>query len=436
MSSATTTHTTRNARKVAVAALLASSIEWYDFLIYGTAAALVFATQFFPAANPVAGVLASFATFAVGFAARPLGGVLFGHFGDKVGRKKALVVALVLMAASTTLIGLLPSFSTIGVLAPVALFVLRVAQGIAVGGQWGGAMLLATEHAPANRRGLFGSFPQLGVPLGLVAGTLIYIALTYGLSPEAFLAWGWRIPFLLSVAMFGVALYIHRVIDDSAEFKEVQQSSEATPKSTRRSPIFEVLRRHPKNVLLAAGIYLVANATFYIVVTGILDYGTRVLGMAENAMLNAVLISMLGFGVSLVTSAWLSDLFGRKLVFACGAIAIALWAFALFPLIDTRNMSLIIVALFVAQIALGAMVGPLPALYSEMFPAKVRYSGASLGYQLAAVLGGGLAPFIMVALYEATHSMVPVSVYIAAAAGLALLSIGLVRLTPHQEVTA
>src|SRR5829696_3255796 len=278
-------------RKVALAAMAGSAIEWYDFFIYLTAAALVFGPLFFPGSSEVAAVLASFSTAAVGFVARPIGGILFGHFGDRLGRKPTLVIALLTMGTATTLVGLLPTYATIGVAAPIILFILRFLQGLAVGGQWGGAVLLATEYAPEGKRGFYGSFAQVGVPIGLVLGNTSFLILSAVLGEEAFAAWGWRIPFLLSVVLIGVAMYIQLRLEDTPVFRQLQERQEQSGEGERGSPVVEVLRDHPKQVLLAAGAFFVVNGAFYVMNTGKLDYGTKTLGVSQNVMLAAVLIS-------------------------------------------------------------------------------------------------------------------------------------------------
>jgi metabolite-proton symporter len=427
-------------RKVLLAACAASSIEWYDFFIYLTAAALVFPALFFPAdIDPVAGVLASFSTAAVGFFARPVGGVLFGHFGDRLGRKKTLVIALLLMGIATTLVGLLPTYSTIGIWAAVALFVLRICQGLAVGGQWGGAMLLATEYAPPDRRGFYGSFAQVGVPIGLVLGNAFFLVLTAVMSPEAFEAWGWRIPFLASIVLIGLAMYIQLRLEDTPAFRRLQErqqeaQEEEGDEARQRSPVLEVIRQHPKQILLAAGAFFVVNGAFYVLITGILDYGTRDLGLSRSAMLTAVLISSVAQILMLPAWSILSDRVGRRPVYLAGAVLLGLWAFPLFWLVDTRNIVLITVALLLGQLFLSMMYGPQAALFSEMFSRQVRYSGASIGYQLAAVFAGGLAPIIMVWLLDTTGTSFSVSLYIFAMAALTFFSVYLVTETYEGEM--
>src|ERR687891_1577811 len=426
-------------RKVLLAACAASSIEWYDFFIYLTAAALVFPALFFPAdIDPVAGVLASFSTAAVGFFARPVGGVLFGHFGDRLGRKRTLVIALLLMGVATTLVGLLPTYSTIGVWAAVALFVLRICQGLAVGGQWGGAMLLATEYAPPDKRGFYGSFAQVGVPIGLVLGNAFFLILTAVMSPEAFEAWGWRIPFLASIVLIGLAMYIQLRLEDTPAFRRLQERQQEAQEegdgAQQRSPVLQVIREHPKQILLAAGAFFVVNGAFYVLITGMLDYGTRDLGLSRSAMLTAVLISSVAQILMLPAWSILSDRVGRRPVYLAGAVLLGLWSFPLFWLVNTKSAILITVALLLGQLFLSMMYGPQAALFSEMFSRQVRYSGASIGYQLAAVFAGGLAPVLMVWLLDTTGTSFFVSPYMFAMAALTFFSVYLVTETYEDEM--
>jgi MHS family shikimate/dehydroshikimate transporter-like MFS transporter len=419
--------------KAGLASLVASSIEWYDFFIYLTAAALVFPAVFFPESSAVAGVLASFSTAAVGFVARPVGGVLFGHFGDKLGRKPTLVIALVLMGTATVLVGLLPGFATIGVWAAILLFVFRFCQGLAIGGQWGGAVLLATEYAPPHRRGLFGSLAQTGVPVGVIFGNLIFLGVAAITTEEQFLAWGWRIPFLVGVLLIGVAMYIQLRLEETPAFRHLEQRQQSG-QTQERSPVLEVIKEHPKQILLAGGAFFVINGSFYILISGILDYGTRTLGLSSDAMLTAVLISSAIQIPALIGFASLTDRVGRRPVYLIGAVLLGLWAFPMFWLVDTRNLVLITIALSFGQIFLSMMYGPQAALYAEMFSARVRYSGASLGYQGASVFAGGLAPIIMVWLLEKTGTPLSVSFYMLAMAAITFVSVYLITETYEDEM--
>jgi MHS family shikimate/dehydroshikimate transporter-like MFS transporter len=425
-------------RKVALAACAATSIEWYDFFIYLTAAALVFPKLFFPAdISTTAGVLASFSTAAVGFVARPVGGVVFAHFGDRLGRKPTLVIALLTMGIATTLVGVLPTFASIGVWAAVALFVLRVFQGLAVGGQWGGAALLATEYAPPDKRGFYGSFAQIGVPVGLVLGNAFFLLMEAVTTSEQFEAWGWRVPFLASIVLILLALYIQLRIEDTPAFRrlqERQQEREQTSGEEQRSPVLEVIREHPKQILLATGAYIAVNGTFYVLITGMLDYGTRDLGLSRSFMLTAVLISSAAQIILLPAFSALSDRVGRRQVYMAGAVLTGIWAFPLFWFVDTTQFQLIIVALLVGNTFLSLMYGPQAALFAEMFSARVRYSGASIGYQLASVFAGGLAPTIMVSLLAATHTSLSVSFYILAMAVISFVSVYLITETYEGEM--
>jgi MFS family permease len=432
-------------RRVAVTALAGTSIEWYDFFIYGTAAALVFPTVFFPADMPVmVSLIAAFSTFAVGFIARPIGGVVFGHFGDRVGRKAALVTALMIMGIATTLIGCLPTYALMGPAAPLLLTLLRFTQGLAVGGQWGGAMLLVTENAPRNMRGFYGAFAQAGAPVGLILANIAFLIVSGSLSEEQFMSWGWRIPFLLSVVLIGLSLYVQLHLEDTPAFKEMQEAkarrnveeslagSEPVQSS---SPVLEVIRSHPRQILLAAGAFLAVQVTFYILIAFVVAYGTNPsgLGLPREMLLSAVLISSLvQIPVLFIASAY-SDLHGRRGVYMLGAILGGCWAFALFPLIDTGEFLWIAVALSGGQVCVGLMYGPQAAFLAEMFSTHVRYSGASLGYQLGAILGGAFAPIVATALWVELGT-VYISVYIAFASALTLISVLLLTETHGTDL--
>lgn len=426
----------RSMRTVAMTALGGTSIEWYDFFIYGTAAALVFPVLFFSEDMPrYVSLLASFSTFAVGFLARPIGGVVFGHFGDRVGRKAALVTALMMMGVATTLIGLLPSYAQIGPLAPVLLIFLRFVQGLAVGGQWGGAMLLVTENAPSNQRGFYGAFAQCGAPAGLVLANLAFLAVSGSLSDEAFMDWGWRVPFISSVLLIGLSLYVQLKLEDTEAFKELAEASQPA-EAKPRSPVFKALTTYPREIALAAGSFLGVQVTFYICVAFIISYGTdpEGLNIARSDMLTAVLVStMFAIPANFFFGAW-SDRHGRRGIYKLGAILTGIWAFVMFAMIDTGNWYLITAGLSISHIFISMMYGPQAALLSELFSTEVRYSGASLGYQLGAILGGGFAPIIATTLLLIFGSSMWVAGYIALANVLTWFAIHALKETDNRDL--
>jgi metabolite-proton symporter len=405
--------------KVAVMASAGAAVEWYDFFLYGTAAALVFPRLFFPAdLPPVVAQIASFSTFAVGFVARPVGGMLFGHFGDLHGRKRVLVAAMVLMGLSTTLIGLLPSYARIGVWAPLMLVVRRFVQGLAVGGQWGGAALLAIESAPAHRRGFYGSFVQVGVPLGVVLANAVFLAVSALSTEEAFMAWGWRIGFVLSVLLIVIALAVHFGVSEPA----ADGPAEA-PVERRRSPLAEAARGHWREILLAGGAFVANNTCFYIAITYAVAYGTTRVGIDRDLLLFAVMAGNLVMIPALLACGALSDRYGRRGVFLIGALLSGLWAFAVFPLIETASPLAVLIAVAVQLLFVSLMYGPQAALFAELFPKSVRYSGASLGYQIGSVVGGGFAPIIATALFARYQSSGPIAIYLAAMCAVSFVSV-------------
>ena len=414
-----------NMRKVALTALAGTSIEWYDFFLYGAAAALVFPTAFFGEVPESTALILSLLTFAAGFIARPIGGIIFGHFGDKVGRKKTLVAALMLMGIASTLIGLLPTYAMIGVTAPILLTTLRFAQGLAIGGQWGGAMLLVTESAPSNQRGYYGAYAQAGAPMGVILANLAFIATSASLSDEAFMSWGWRIPFIASAVLIGISMYVQITMEDTKAFKELQDlknNQETSSSPINKSPVLEAIINYPKRIALAAGAFLSIQVTFYILVAFLLAYGVKSAEMSRDDMLIAVLIgSAIMVPVQFVFSAY-SDRHGRKGIFMTGALLTAIWAFAIFPLVDTSNFWLITLAVTFGLGFLGMMYGPQAAFFTELFSTEVRYSGATLGYQLGAIIGGAFAPTIAAKLWT-DFDILWVSVYIAIASILTLISV-------------
>jgi metabolite-proton symporter len=380
-------------RTVAFASLIGTTIEWYDFFLYGTAAALVFNRLYFPTVDPFVGTLASFATYTVGFVARPIGGIVIGHYGDRIGRKSMLVLTLVMMGVATAGIGLLPTYAQIGPWAAVALVVLRLAQGFGVGGEWGGAVLMAVEHAPPGARGFYGSWPQIGVPAGLLLSTAAF-AVSSRLPEDQFLAWGWRVPFLASILLVIVGLIIRLRILETPAFVRIRETRTAA-----RQPIAEVLRRHPKEVLLGIGARLAENGAFYIYTVFVLVYATQKVKIDRQIVLNGVLIAAACMLAAVPLAGALSDRVGRRPVYLFGAVMTALFAYPLFVLLDTGSTPLVWLALFVVLVfAHAPMYGPQAAFLSELFGARVRYSGASLASQLSSLVAGGLSPFIATAL--------------------------------------
>ena len=414
-----------NMQKVAMTALAGTSIEWYDFFLYGAAAALIFPTAFFGEATPSTALILSLLTFAAGFIARPIGGIIFGHYGDRVGRKKTLVIALILMGVSSTLIGLLPTYAMIGVTAPILLTALRFAQGLAIGGQWGGAMLLVTESAPSDKRGYYGAFAQAGAPVGVILANLAFIITSSLVSEESFYSWGWRIPFLASAILIGISMYIQLNLEDTKAFKELQamrEGHEDSNQGAQRSPILKAIKKYPSRIALAAGAFLSIQVTFYILIAFLLAYGVSSAEISRDDMLAAVLIASAIMVPSQFIFSSYSDRHGRKGIFMAGAIFTGLWAFAIFPLVDTGNFWLIVLAITMGLIFVGMMYGPQAAFFTELFSTEVRYSGATLGYQFGAILGGAFAPTIAAFLWN-NYGIFWVSVYIAFASLLTLFSV-------------
>ena len=419
-------HVSSNMRKVALSALAGTSIEWYDFFLYGAAAALIFPTAFFGEVPATTALILSLLTFAAGFIARPIGGIIFGHFGDKIGRKKTLISALMLMGISSTLIGLLPTYAMIGALAPILLTILRFAQGLAIGGQWGGAMLLVTESAPSNQRGYYGAFAQAGAPIGVILANLALIITSALVSDEFFNTWGWRIPFLASAVLILVSMYIQLNLEDTNAFKElaVHRNEQANNEKTtiQKSPIIEAVRKYPKRIMLAAGAFINIQVTFYILIAFLLAYGVQSAGMERDDMLTSVLIaSAVMVPMQFLFSSY-SDRNGRRGIFMLGAVLSGLWAFAIFPLVDTGSFWLITLAVSGGMVFLAMMYGPQAAFFTELFSTEVRYSGATLGYQFGAIIGGAFAPTIAVKLWT-EFDIFWVSVYMAFSALLTLLSV-------------
>ncbi|MGC5562114.1 MFS transporter [Streptomyces sp. FR-108] len=406
----TTTH--RASRKLQAAGLVASSLEWYDFFLYGTAAALVFPKVFFPHSSALTGTLLAFSTFWAGFVARPIGGVLAGHLGDRYGRKPVVVTCLALMGAATFLIGCLPSASAVGTLAPALLVTLRFVQGLAAGGQWGGIMLLLTESASPKRRGFAGTFGQTSVPVAVIISNLIFVAAGAVMPDDDFLSWGWRIPFLVSVVMFLVILYIQAKVEDTPEFRELQQEVSRPERGVVRTPLAQVLRDRWRTILLGCGLLSATNSLFYVSISGLLSYGTGTLGLERNPLLTVVLISAVAMLATLPWSGYMSDKVGRRPLILVGGLGVAVWAFPYFWLVDTASLPLIFVAVVVGFVFQCLTYGPIASFLGELFAPGVRYSGASLAYQLSAIIVSGGTPFLMTALIARTDSTLPVAFYI------------------------
>jgi metabolite-proton symporter len=414
--------TRRQSTKVAFASLIGTTVEWYDFYIYGTAAALVFPKLFFPDFSPGAGLLAALSTYAVGFAARPLGGMVFGHYGDRVGRKKMLVLSLLAMGLGTLAMGLVPGYAQIGILAPVLIVALRFIQGVAVGGEWGGAVLMAVEHAPPGKRGFYGSWPQIGSPLGLVLSTAAFSAVG-ALDDQAFLSWGWRVPFLLSSILIVVGLVVRLRLMESPVFAQLEATG-----STARMPVKDAITGHAPAILGAAGAFIVINTVFYLVTVLGLSWATAHVGIPRGTFLGAVLVAAIVMCGTVPLFGALSDRVGRRRVFAAGAVLVALLAFPLFALIESGSAPLLFLGVIVIMgIGHPLMYGPQAALYSEMFPANVRYSGASLGYQIGGMLGG-LVPLLASALLIAyDNASWPMAALLAGIAVISLASLLTIR---------
>jgi metabolite-proton symporter len=421
--------TARSPRKVIVASLVGTSLEWYDFFLYSTAAAVVFNRLFFPNVSPVTGTLLAFTTAAVGFVARPLGGIVFGHLGDRRGRKQVLVITLLLMGIATVLIGALPTYATIGIAAPLLLGLLRFLQGLGLGGEWGGAVVMTLEHGADDRRGFNASWPQVGVPLGnlLAAGALALMGAL--MNEDAFLSWGWRLPFFFSGGLVLAGLWIRRSVAESPLFAEAERTG-----TTVKLPLVEVVRRHPRELLVAMAARIGTDVAFYTFTVYSLVFITQSAGRERSVGLTAVLVGSACQLVLIPMFGGLSDRFGRRPVYALGAVAAAAWAFAFFPLLATGSTAVIVLAVVVALLTHAAMYGPQAAFIAELFSTELRYSGASMGYQLAGVLGGGIAPIVAIALVDTFGTAYAVSLYVLAMVVLTLVALAVAPETAERPL--
>jgi metabolite-proton symporter len=415
-------------RRAVFASTVGTTIEWYDFFLYGTAAALVFPQVFFPGQSPYAGVIASFGTQFVGFAARPIGAAIFGHYGDRIGRKAALITTLLLMGIGTALIGVLPGYAAIGIAAPLLLTLLRLVQGIAVGGEWGGSVLLAMEWGSRKQRGFMASWPQLGVPLGLLLSTGM-VQVMSGQTGEEFLTWGWRVPFLVSLLLVAVGLYVRLKVLESPEFAAVKES-----KAVAHRPVADVIRQQWRDILTSAFVRMAEQAPFYLFITFVLTYGTKELKLERTELLTDTLIAAAIGLVSVPLFGYLSDVIGRKLMYGIGVVATGLFAFPYFGLLNTRTSGLVLLAIVLSLIFHDMMYGPQAALIAETFGTNLRYSGAGLGYQLASVIAGGPAPLIAAAILENTGSSFWISVYIVGCAVVSLVALAAMRRDAPDDV--
>jgi metabolite-proton symporter len=412
----------RQLRWVVAASGVGTTVEWYDYFIFSTAAALIFGSQFFSSLSPASGTLAAFATLGVGFLARPLGGVLWGHWGDRIGRKRMLIASLMLMGVATVGVGLLPTYGQIGVWAPILLVLLRLLQGLSAGGEWGGAALMAVEHAPPDKRGVYGSASQIGVPAGLILAQGMFFLMSNVVTPAQFAAWGWRIPFLFSIALVGVGLFVRLKVEESPVFRALRDQQ-----ARSQVPVVDVFRERGRELLLASTSFIANTAIGYVFLAYLLSYGTSVLKLSRNLLLIVVIVGSVSWLISIVASARWSDRVGRKPVYLIGSVLMVVWAVPFFVLFDTKQPIWLLVAVIVLTIGLGLTFGPQSALFAGMFEPRYRYSGASISYAVGAVVGGGFAPLIATALYTATGTSLSVSLYMVVVGLISLAAVVAIR---------
>jgi MFS family permease len=417
----------RHLTRAAIASTIGTSIEWYDYFLYGSAAALVFPKLFFPTSNPLTGTLSSFAIFAVGFAARPVGAVIFGHFGDRIGRKATLIATLLLMGLATAAVGIVPGYASIGIAGGIALTVLRTIQGIGVGGEWGGSVLISMEWGGQRRRGLVASWPHLGVPIGLILGNGALVVFG-SLSGSGFLTWGWRIPFLLSLVLLLIGLYIRLGITETPSFRRLVEERRIEPQ-----PVVEAVTRNWREIVLSMFVRMAEQAPFYVFTVFALTYGVKILGFSNNFMLVSVIVAACLSLLTIPLAAYLSDRFGRRLVYGIGVVLLAVLAFPYFALMNSKLVVLVVLAAVLSLIPHDFQYGPQASLIAENFTGRLRYSGASIGYQLASVVAGGPAPLIAAALLAAYHSSVPISIYLVGCAVVSMIALVLIPNRSHVD---
>ncbi|WP_107771635.1 MFS transporter [Nocardioides sediminis] len=427
-----------NIVKVVFASLIGTAVEWYDFFLYGSAAALVFGTLFFPESEPAAATMLAFGTYALGFVARPLGGIVFGHFGDRVGRKKMLVTSLLMMGVATFAIGLLPTYASIGIGAPILLLACRLVQGFAVGGEWGGAVLMAAEHGEDSRRGFWSSWPQAGVALGNLFATGVLWVLAAVQSDDAFNAWGWRIPFLLSAVLVIIGLWVRLSIEESPVFKEARTELETTEKA--HVPLLEVVKKYPREVLVAMGMRMAENISYYLFTVISITFLTTYVGTTgdKGIILKALLIGAVVHFVTIPLIGALSDKVGRRPLYIAGAIGVAAWSWVFFDLIASKSEGKILLAVCIGLVLHALMYSPQAAFFSELFGTSVRYTGASVGYQLASIFAGALAPIIAIELLgPATNGAAnvnSVAIYMTIASVITLVAVMLAKETRNSSL--
>ena len=430
MATTTSHRVSREEKKVLAGTLIGTTIEWYDFFIYAQAAGLILATQYFTpeGEDKTIAQIVSWASLGISFIFRPLGAIVAGHIGDKFGRRITLVLTLILMGIATVGVGFVPTYAQIGIAAPIIIVILRILQGFSAGGEWGGAALMSVEHSPRNKRGFFGAFPQIGVPLGMLLATLVNLLLNTILTEEQFLSFGWRIPFWSSIILILVGFYIRHSVEESPVFKEMQNL-----KKRESAPLKQLFKGNTKEVVLAALIFIANNAAGYLVIAFFISYGVKALGMTRGEAMTASLIGGLGWLIFTMVGGWISDKIGRVRTFQLGYGFIILWAVPMWFLIDSGNAALFTLAIFVLTIGLGPSYGPQSAMYAEMFPASVRFSGISIGYAIGAILGGAFAPMIAEMILKQTGQSWMIGVYIAALAVVSVIAVSMVPKS-NQEI--